>query len=97
MDVVYCGAIAADAGQFALWYRSSRPAAHAHRRHCTKQSTDLLGQDDQSLIEHHEGLLVHWRARRVGWHGNGAVVGERGSDHEVVAVDRHDRPSARLP
>ena len=41
MDVVYCGAIAADAGQFALCYRSSRPAAHAHRRHRTKQSTDL--------------------------------------------------------
>ena len=32
MDVVYCGAIAAHAGQIALWYRPSRPAAHAHRR-----------------------------------------------------------------
>jgi hypothetical protein len=33
MDVVYCGAIAADAGQIALSCRSSRPAAHVDRRH----------------------------------------------------------------
>ncbi len=32
MDVVYCGAIAPDAGQFALSYRSSRAAAHARGR-----------------------------------------------------------------
>ncbi len=59
MDVVYCSAITADAGQIALSYRSSRPAAHAYRRHSTKQSTDLPEKHDQPLIEHDEGLLAH--------------------------------------
>ena len=80
MDVVYCSAITADAGQIALSYRSSRPAAHAYRRHSTKQSTDYLKARPAADRARRGLTRAHWRTRRIGRTATSAMVADRDSD-----------------
>lgn len=54
-------------------------------------------RDDQSLIEHGGGLARALVQPSGLAHGNGAVVGDRDGDLDVVDVDRQRRSLARLP